>query len=408
MTLSPTATLAVKSAAFPFVVAPNTTATPKDRFSPLPNLFVDAILPQLTGNAMKVYCYLQRHADRKSARVVRSVDEIAAGCGCGRATAWRALQQLVSLSVVTPQARWGYDGTHQRAARVRNAYTLTAPDAWVMSAPVNVSRPPQNEHAPAQNVSKSAENEHANTNAVSNAHKSNNKQRARKIETPAPSPVGESVVVSSVHETATAPDAVTRLTAAPAKVTVENATLSERTTSNATAHKSGLSAQQQDLLAQMEAIGVTPNMARVLLRDHDATLVETQLRVLDAREPRDAAATLVKSIRKNWGAPAAYAAQQEAAQRATDERARRIQDEARQAREKAAERAKMAQGEAEAAQLDKLWLGLDAATRERIEAAAQARLLPLMRGEGARRAMCRTLLQQWLDTGTLGESGGLI
>lgn len=199
-------------------------------------------------------------------------------------------------------------------------------------------------------------------------------QRARKIATPAPSPVPECVVVPSENETATASD-------------------------NATAHKKGLSAQQQDLLTQMEAISVTPDVARVLLRDHDAALIETQLQVLDAREPRDAAATLVKSIRENWGLPPAYAAQQEAAQRATDERARRLQDETRQARAKAAERAKMAQGEAESAHLDAMWAVLDNETRHRIEALAEKNL-GVVRGAGARRAERNRLMKELMGIDT--------
>lgn len=64
-----------------------------------------------------------------------------------------------------------------------------------------------------------------------------------------------------------------------------------------------VTAQQQGLCQQLEQVGVTPFMARALVREFPATLIESQLQCLDARKPRSRPATLVKSIRENWLLP---------------------------------------------------------------------------------------------------------
>lgn len=272
----------------PFIVSPNTTATPAQRFSPLPNLFVDVILPQLTGNAVKVYNYLQRHADRKTARVVRSLDEIAAGCGIGRATAQRAAQQLAALGVVATKARYGYDGTAQRAARVRNAYTLTAPDVWQMAVPVEVSRVAENDNAPVQNNAKSAENDNAITNAFSNAHNSNDKQAARgENSCVMGNPITAAAAAHSVNETATAIPTSTCGTSHNAEIV----------------GSSELDEPQRALCAKLETIGVIRTVAHALVQSHDGAAIETQIDALPGRNPKAPARMLVKAIRENWELP---------------------------------------------------------------------------------------------------------
>jgi len=65
------------------------------------------------------------------------------------------------------------------------------------------------------------------------------------------------------------------------------------------------------LEAELEAAGVSPTMAKQLVRDHDEDVILRQLAYLPYRSAKDPAAVLVKSIVEDWAQPAAHRQAQE-------------------------------------------------------------------------------------------------
>lgn len=152
----------------------------------------------------------------------------------------------------------------------------------------------------------------------------------------------------------------------------------------------------------MEAIRVSSEAALDLVRRLPPQALQAQLDCLRDREPRDLAATFVKSAREMWALPEKYLERKDAQERAEKARAAQESDRARKAAQRAAEGLKRAAAQEDEARLDAVWDGLDPSERERLEAQARERLGVLGiagRSQGALLAMRRNLLRQ-----KLGES----
>ena len=158
-------------------------------------------------------------------------------------------------------------------------------------------------------------------------------------------------------------------------------------------------AQRAGLLERMEAIRVSPQIARELLDQWPASAIEHQLDCLDDRKPRSKPATFVKSVREMWALPDEYVSRVEAQEREQKRRVEQEEQEAEKARQKAAERAETARLEQEGAQLDAMWEKLDAVIRERIDAEVNGKLGILGRtgrGDAAKIAFRRAALRELL------------
>lgn len=161
------------------------------------------------------------------------------------------------------------------------------------------------------------------------------------------------------------------------------------------------------LLAQVLAVGVQARAARALV-ERFPDRIPPQLAWLPDREPRDRAATLVKSIREEWGPPAKYLqrqAAQDAQQQAQAARAAQEQARASEAQQRAAT---AQQADDEAARLDAEWEAMPPVERRQIENAARARLGVLGaagRCGPALDAMRRNLLR---DPSQIGQAPGAL
>ncbi len=164
---------------------------------------------------------------------------------------------------------------------------------------------------------------------------------------------------------------------------------------------------QRELLARMEKIRVSPQIARELLAGFPASAIAHQLDCLADRKPRSKAATFVKSVRELWALPDEYVARLEAQERAESRRVEQDQQEAEKARLRALERQETAHLDEENSYLDAMWEKLDARTRERIDAETLGKLGvlgSLGRGEAARIAFRRTALRELLSLVTPVEN----
>ena len=156
---------------------------------------------------------------------------------------------------------------------------------------------------------------------------------------------------------------------------------------------------ERELLARMEAIRVSPEAARELVRKLPPEALQVQLDCLDDREPRDRAATFVKSVREMWALPEKYVERKDAQERAEKARAAQESARAQKAAQKAAEGLQRASAQEDEARLDAVWEKLDPADREKLESQARERLGVLGltgRAQGALVAMRRNLLRQKL------------
>ncbi len=159
--------------------------------------------------------------------------------------------------------------------------------------------------------------------------------------------------------------------------------------------------EEDELMARMLEIKVSPEVARELLRLISPQSLRLQLNCLRSRQPRDLAAVFVKAAREGWDAPAKYLEALEGPQsgsgRAQTARQAHEAAQAAKAAQKAAERETEAQGQAEAQELDALWEKLDLSARRQIEDEARQRLGVLGRSgraHAAQDAMRRTLLRE--------------
>lgn len=160
-----------------------------------------------------------------------------------------------------------------------------------------------------------------------------------------------------------------------------------------------LSPEQEGLLARMEAIRVSVPIARELLEKWPSSAIRCQLDCLEDRQPKNRAATFVKSVRELWALPDEYVRRIEAQEAAQMRRMEQDQQEAEGARLRALERQETARLEQEAVQLDAMWGKLDEATRNRIDSEINGKLgiLGQMgRGETARISFRRTALRELL------------
>ena len=157
---------------------------------------------------------------------------------------------------------------------------------------------------------------------------------------------------------------------------------------------------QRELLARMENIRVSPQIARELLDGFPASAIEHQLDCLADRKPRSKAATFVKSVRELWALPDEYVARLEAHEDAKNRRAYQDQQEAEKARLRALEGQEEARLGEENARLDAMWEKLDENSRQRIDAGVAGKLGVLGhlgRGEAARLAFRREALREHLS-----------
>ena len=164
--------------------------------------------------------------------------------------------------------------------------------------------------------------------------------------------------------------------------------------------------------AQVLVGGVQAPIARALVASHAPSTLRRQPACLDDREPRDRAATLVRSIRDDWSPPAKYLQRAPAAQ-ATAQEAQRQAAVAQSTQQRKADardrQQQQAQAEIESAQADAQWEALDEARRTQIEEAARQRLGVLARSAactGALQAMRRTLMREMQASGQLAASQG--
>jgi hypothetical protein len=156
---------------------------------------------------------------------------------------------------------------------------------------------------------------------------------------------------------------------------------------------------REDLLARLAAIKVSAEVARELVENTASEALHLQLDCLSDREPRNAAAVLVKAVREGWEPPAKYLERQQAAERVLEAQTTLASSQALEASQKAAERAQRASQDLEATELDTRWEQLGPADREIIEAEALKRLGILARGgraQAALAAMRRTLMREGL------------
>lgn len=153
------------------------------------------------------------------------------------------------------------------------------------------------------------------------------------------------------------------------------------------------------ILAQMLALKVSPDVAQSLLQSTSPEILRLQLDCLSDRSPKDAAAVFVKAAREGWEAPAKYLQRIEAQDRAQKRREAQESAQAAKAAQKAAEGVLKASQDQEAAELDALWQELDAETRKSIDAEAISRLGVLGqagRAQAGLLAMRRSLLRERL------------
>jgi nucleoside-diphosphate-sugar epimerase len=83
-----------------------------------------------------------------------------------------------------------------------------------------------------------------------------------------------------------------------------------------------LSPEQEELLARMEAIRVSVPIARELLLKWPSSAIRCQLDCLEDRQPKNRAATFVKSVRELWALPDEYVKRIEAQEREEKRRSR--------------------------------------------------------------------------------------
>ncbi len=248
--------------------------------------FDGGLVAKMTGAQYKVYSYLRRLCG-SGAICWAGVDTIAHYCGLNEKSVSRALPRLKELGVCTYEidTRKVYTFTLQivvTESRKKVPKSDNNSDKWEkMSAEKRKKCPPIN-----KSVLKTKENKQQ-------------VQTAReKIAAPAAEPVA-AVVVSSAS---TCNPLIEKLTA------------------------TGMSAKAATQLAQTFAPDV----------------IETQLEYLPERPAKNPAAVLLRSIEKNYCAPAKFQQEQEAKKRAEQERAYKEQQRQQAAREKATERAKLA------------------------------------------------------------------
>ncbi|MGQ9729810.1 MAG: replication initiator protein A [Candidatus Zipacnadales bacterium] len=94
-----------------------------------------------------------------------------------------------------------------------------------------------------------------------------------------------------------------------------------RTEKPAMEDEANLYTDEEILLADLEELGVSPQVAQQLVAEYDEEVIRAQIEYLPARRVADPAAALVQSIREGWAEPRAYqeAKAAEAARREREE-----------------------------------------------------------------------------------------
>lgn len=201
-----------------------------------------------------------------------------------------------------------------------------------------------------------------------------------------------------------------------------------KTEPSAKAQSEDLSPEAADLLARLLTLGVIKGdlgrgdkrvagaltMVRVCsdtARSWLDWLPDAMLDMEDAKTPvTNVGGFLAHCIRNGMPMPARTKARLEAEEKARLAREQAVHEQAARARAEQEQEQHAQTQQNEAARLDAAWDGLEPKVQARLEANVRSRLGVLgnlSHAEGARRAMRRTVLQQWLEEGELPGAGML-